>query len=170
MFIPSGEADLYHLPQRFSIELMGQKRKFQFRGIAAEIPDAAQPRECQCDHGRPRRTVDTHAKLCHKKQIQRNVDHTGNQQKHQRRTAVAQSSQDARIEVVAHIAKNADGNNAQILHCIRHSIRGHLHQMQERRPQYKPQHRKRNGRCVEKKYGCSEQLLQCGLIGCAASL
>ena len=78
--------------------------------------------------------------------------------------------QDPRIEIVAHIAKNADRNDPQILHCVGQSIRRNLHQLQEKRPQYKPQSRKRNCRRIEKEYCCPEQFFQCGLIGCSAGL
>ena len=167
---PQRQAYFQYLPQDGGIKPAWQKGKIHSGVGMPDISNAEHPRQEQCGGCGNGNAGNAHSQPCCQYKIQRNIDGTGNTEQHQRGCAVAQSAQDARVEVIAHIAENAQRRDAQVGDCIGHSVGGNLHQLKQKRPGEHAQQGKRKAGGIQEKYLRLPQPLQPRRIGCPCRL
>lgn len=167
---PQRQTDAHNLAQGSGIKAAGQNRQRKLCAAAANVKNAAYPRQKQCNRRGCRHAADAKAERTGKHKIQYDVGGAADKQQQQRGRAVAYAAQKTGVEVIAHVAQNTQHRDAQIQHRPRHGVRRDLHQPQHPRPQQKPDDGQRQRRCKQQPDRGAHELLQLVMVGAADSL
>ena len=156
---PQRQADAHDLTQGAGVKTAGQNRQRKLCA-AADVKNAAYPRQKQRNRRGSCHAADAKTERAGKYKIQHDIRRAADKQQLQRRRAVAQAAQKTCVEVIAHIAQNAQHRDAQIQHRPRHGVCRDLHQPQHPRPQQQPDNGQRQGRRKQQPHRGAHELLQ----------
>ena len=167
---PQRQTDAHNLAQGAGIKAAGQNRQRKFCAAAANVKNAAYPRQNSAiavaaatpPMPRPSAPVSTRSSTMLAAQL---INSSSREDE-----LLPMPRKRTGVEVIAHVAQNPQHRDAQIQHRPRHGVRRDLHQLQHPRPQQKPDDGQRQRCCKQQPDRGAHKLLQLVMVAAADRL